>query len=69
MRLALKLALISAAAAALLLHAGSKVADRGHGDSKLQSGEWTQADAEGIGGVWNLNGSRVDPATQPTTGE
>ena len=65
MRTLLKLALI--AAAALLLHAGIKVAHLGRGAGTLQSGEWTQADAEAIGAVWNLNGSRVDPATQPTT--
>jgi hypothetical protein len=68
MRIALKLAIL--AGAALLLHAGVTVARLGRGaGGTLQSGEWTPADAEAVGAVWNLNGSRVDPATRPTTRE
>jgi hypothetical protein len=67
MRIALKLAIL--VGAALLPHEGIKVAHLGRGAGTLQSGEWTRADAEAIGAVWNLNGSRVDAATQPTTGE
>jgi hypothetical protein len=67
MRIVLKLALLSATA--LLLLTGSKIAYLGRSSSKLESGEWTQADAEAIGAVWNVTGSRVDPATQPSTGE
>ena len=66
MKLLSKLALL--AAAALLLHAKIMVVHLNHA-SKLKSGEWTQADAEAIGAVWNLNGSGANAATQPTTGE
>ena len=64
MRIVLKLALLSAAA--LLILTAIKVAYVSRNPSKAESGEWTQADAEAIGAVWNLNGGRVDPATQPT---
>jgi hypothetical protein len=47
MRIVLKLALLSATA--LLLLTGSKIAYLGRSSSKLESGEWTQADAEAIG--------------------
>jgi hypothetical protein len=67
MRIAMRVALL--AVTALLLHAGIKVAHLSRGAGQLHSGEWTQADAEAIGAVWNLNGSRVDAATQPTNGE
>ena len=67
MRIVLKLALVLAVA--LLLHAGIMVASLSRSYSKLERGEWTQADAEAIGAIWNVNGSRVDPATRPTTEE
>ena len=67
MRIVVKLALVLAVA--LLLHAGINVAYLSRSYSKLESGEWTQADAEAIGAIWNVNGSRVDPATKPTTEE
>jgi len=67
MRIVLKLVLVSAAV--LLLHVGINAAYLSRSYSKLASGEWTQADAEAIGAVWNLTGGRVDPATQSTTEE
>ena len=67
MRIALKLAIL--AAAALVLHAGITVDHLNRSADKLKSGEWTQADAEAIGAVWNLTGSQADAATRPTTGE
>ena len=63
----MKLALVLAVA--LLLHAGIMVAYLSRSYSKLESGEWTQADAEAIGAIWNVNASRVDPATKPATEE
>jgi hypothetical protein len=67
MRLLLKLVLVTAAA--VLLQVGIKVDHLNRSADMLKSGEWTQADAEAIGAVWNLTDSRADAATQPTTGE
>ena len=64
MRLLLKLAILSAAA--MLLHVGITVDHLNRSAEKLKRGEWTQADAEAFGDVWNLNRGQVDPATQPT---
>ena len=64
MRVVLKLILVSTAA--VLLHVAIKVGRITYHASALQSGEWKRADAEAIGGVWNVNRSHVDPATQPT---
>jgi hypothetical protein len=64
MKLLLKLALVLAVA--LLLHASITPAYITYNAGALRSGEWKRADAEAIGGVWNINRNRVDPATQPT---
>ena len=64
MRLLLKLAILFAAA--MLLHVRITVDHLNRSAEKLKSGEWTQADAEASGDVWNLNRDQVDPATQPT---